>query len=128
MATIFLMSTFRWQILQAMVDESPNKHRSLFAAQKNHVYFFKSTLKLAKNGTLRALGGQNSGPENFKCGWGLSYGLGKTPRKEYSRFGCFGTSQLTREKSIFSPIVHRVLWPPGTQKSTSFFFGDSNFS
>jgi hypothetical protein len=68
MATISLMSTFWWQFLQAMVDESPNKHLSLGPAKKKHVYFFKSASKLAKIGILRALGGQDSSPKNFKCG------------------------------------------------------------
>jgi hypothetical protein len=52
--------------LQAMVDESPNKHLSLVPAQEKHVYFFKSASKLAKIGIL--LGGQDSRPKNFKCG------------------------------------------------------------
>jgi hypothetical protein len=59
--------------LQAMVDESPNKHLSLVPAQKNTCIFFLSALKLANIGTLRAFGGQNSGPKNFKWAWGLSY-------------------------------------------------------
>jgi hypothetical protein len=68
-ATISLVSTFRRQFLQAMVDESPNKYHSLIPAQKkNHVYFFKSASKLAKIGTLRAIGGQDSSPKNFRCG------------------------------------------------------------
>jgi hypothetical protein len=33
MATTFLVLTFQRQILQAMVDESPNKHFSLVPAQ-----------------------------------------------------------------------------------------------
>jgi hypothetical protein len=52
MATILPVSTF--QFLQAMVDESPNKHLSLDLAQKYHVIFFKSALKLTKIGTLVA--------------------------------------------------------------------------
>jgi hypothetical protein len=69
MVTICLVPTFRRQFLQATVDESPNKHLSLVSAQKKKCIFFKSALKLAKIETLRALGGQNSSPKNFKCGW-----------------------------------------------------------
>jgi hypothetical protein len=51
-------------------------------------------MKLAKIGTLQALGGQDSNSENFK--WG-SNRLGSSARKENSRFGCFGTLQWTGE-------------------------------
>jgi hypothetical protein len=39
MFTIFLVSSFWWQFLQAMVGEIPNKHLSLVTAQKKHVFF-----------------------------------------------------------------------------------------
>jgi hypothetical protein len=66
LATISLVSTFRQQFLLAMVGESPNKHLSLIPVQKKRA--FKPALKLAKIGTLRALGDQDSSPKNFKCG------------------------------------------------------------
>jgi hypothetical protein len=49
----------------------------------------------------------------------LSYGLGQSPRKEKSRFGCSGTSQWTRENPVFLPVVHRDSRPPGARKSMS---------
>ena len=119
MVTIFLVSTFWRQFLQAMVDESPNKHLPLVPAQTNHVYFLKSTLNMTKLGTLGALGGQDRSPKNFKYGWGLSFGLDWSPQKERMRFGWFWTSQWAYEKSIFSPVVHRDSRPPGAQISTS---------
>jgi hypothetical protein len=72
MFTIFLVSTFWWQFLQAMVGEIPNKHLSLVPAQKKHIFYFKHALKLIKIETLRALGDQDSSSKNFK------YELGKT--------------------------------------------------
>jgi hypothetical protein len=39
MTTIFQVSTFRRQFLQAMVDESPNKHLSLVPSQKKLLIF-----------------------------------------------------------------------------------------
>ena len=101
MVTIFLVSTFWRQFLQAMVDESPNKHLPLVPAQTNHVYFLKSTLNMTKMGTLGALGGQDRSPKNFKYGWGLSFGLDWCPEKERMRFGWFWTSQWACEKSFF---------------------------
>jgi hypothetical protein len=39
-----------------------------------------------------ALDSQDSSPKNIKCGWGLSYRLGKFPLVKL-RFGCFWTLQ-----------------------------------
>jgi hypothetical protein len=60
----FKWPPFPW--CKLLVDESPIKHHSLVPTQEKHGSFFKSASKLAKIGTLRALGG----------GRGLSYGLG----------------------------------------------------
>jgi hypothetical protein len=83
-------------------DESPDKHLSIGPGPKKHVfvYFFKSASKLAQIGTLRALGGQDSG------------------------------TQWTRENPVFSPVVHRGIHGHqvlGNQCLWPFFVG-SNFS
>jgi hypothetical protein len=48
-------TTNHYAFLQAMADESPNKHFSLVLAQKNHKYYFKSALKFTKIETLYLL-------------------------------------------------------------------------
>jgi hypothetical protein len=56
------------RILQAEVDESPNKHFSLVQSHINDMYFCKSAQKMAKFETLGAFGGQVPSPKSFKCG------------------------------------------------------------
>jgi hypothetical protein len=50
---------------------------------------------------------QESSPKDFICRLDLSNGLVLRPRKEKSRFGCFGTSQWAFENPTFSPVVHQ---------------------
>jgi hypothetical protein len=57
------------------------------------IYFVKLTSKFGKIGLFDDPDGQGSSPKDFKYGLGLSNGLDLRPRKEKSRFGCFGTSQ-----------------------------------
>ena len=117
MVTISPDSEYPRQILWAKVDESPNKHFPLVAGNSEHIYFCKSALKMAKIGTLRALAGQDLSPKIFKCGSGLSYGLGQSPQKEIFRFDHSWTSQWACENSTFSPVVHRDSRPPDAQNS-----------
>jgi hypothetical protein len=69
--------------------------------------FFSSKLakasKLAKTGTLRALGGQDLSHKNFECG-GLELWARLKPSKRKIQIWLF-RDQWTRENPIFSPVA-----------------------
>ena len=89
------------QFLQRKVVEGPNIALPSTAALKFRIYFFKLASKIAKIGLLDDPGGQGSSPKNFKCGWGLSFGLEWSPQNVKTRNGYFWTSQWACKNRIF---------------------------